>query len=79
MLLLCRTSCYANKLQTSCELILFKTGFVNSLWIGLLFLYDLRYDATQRSEAYIYVTCIVHALALTLRIFFLYRYVVPAR
>ena len=25
------------KLQTSCELLLFSTGFVNSLWIGLYF------------------------------------------
>ena len=34
---------------------------------------------SQRSETLICVTSIVHALALTLRIFFLFRYVVPAR
>ena len=51
-----------------CELLLFTTtAFI------------LRCDATQRNETVVLVTCIMHALATTFRIFFLFRLILSAR
>ena len=58
------------KLQMSCEL----------LFMCENVFYILSFCAVmpQRSETVICVTCIVHALAITLRTFFLFRLIVPA-
>ena len=56
---------YNTKQQMSCELLLFTTT---------AFIFRFCVVMPQRSETVVYVTCIVYATAMTLRIFFLLRY-----
>jgi len=56
---------YNNKLQMSCELLFFTTA---------AFIFTFCVVMPQRSETVVCVTCIVHATAMALRIFLLFRY-----